>query len=78
MKIDRIKELGYSHFICCSVDCARILIQNGAWISNKISGGRTALHIAAQYGHVEIVQLICERGEQLKILKKQSDEAGIF
>ena len=48
-----------------SPKCAKLLIMNGARISAKIYDGRTALHIAAAYGHEEVAQLILERGNQL-------------
>lgn len=52
-KVDDRDALGRTPLIiaalCNSVECAKILLKNGAWVSHKCAGGKTALHIAAQY-----------------------------
>ncbi len=43
---------------------ARLLLINGADVNVKDSGERTALHIAAADGWLEMVQLLCEKRDK--------------
>ena len=47
----------YGHF-----ELARLLIEAGAEIEGKTKNGYTALHLAAQYGHKLIIDLLLEHG----------------
>lgn len=47
----------YGHF-----ELARLLIEAGAEIEGKTKNGYTALHLAAQYGHRLIIDLLLEHG----------------
>jgi hypothetical protein len=48
-------------------DICRLLIDKGADIQAKSSGGWTPLHSAAgQGGHIEIVRLLCDRGADIE------------
>lgn len=47
----------YGHF-----ELARLLIEAGAEIEGKTKNGYKALHLAAQYGHRLIIDLLLERG----------------
>ena len=51
----------------------RLLIDKGAQVEAKNSGGRTPLHWAAFQGHVEIVRLLCDHGADVKA---RSDDGG--
>ena len=44
------------------VDVARVLIEAGADANKPCEHGRTALHMAAAWGHADIVQLLLENG----------------
>ena len=44
----------------------RLLIDKGAQVEAKDSGGHTPLHQAARQGHVEIVRLLCDRGADIE------------
>jgi ankyrin repeat protein len=44
------------------LEVARLLIDAGAAINRKCEHGRTALHMAAAWGHLDVVQLLIERG----------------
>ncbi len=44
------------------VEVARLLINAGADINRKCEHGRTALQMAAAWGHLDIVQLLIENG----------------
>jgi hypothetical protein len=44
----------------------RLLIDKGAQLEAKDSGGWTPLHYAAFRGHVEIVRLLCDRGADVE------------
>jgi hypothetical protein len=49
------------------LDICRLLIDKGADIQAKSSGGWTPLHSAAgQGGHIEIVRLLCDRGADIE------------
>eukprot|EP01117_Protostelium_nocturnum_P000642 TRINITY_DN1074_c0_g1_i1.p1 TRINITY_DN1074_c0_g1~~TRINITY_DN1074_c0_g1_i1.p1 ORF type:complete len:1339 (+),score=623.19 TRINITY_DN1074_c0_g1_i1:199-4017(+) len=60
-----------------ATDAVRFLIQNGARISAHMPDGRTALHIAAEYGFHEIVEEILIRKEEIDKEKVDSEvESG--
>ena len=44
----------------------RLLLDKGAQLEAKSSGGWTPLHWAAYQGHVEIVRLLCDRGADIE------------
>jgi ankyrin repeat protein len=44
------------------VDVARVLIDAGADVNKRCEHGRTALHIAAAWGHTDVVRLLLENG----------------
>jgi ankyrin repeat protein len=44
------------------VDVARVLIKAGAYVNKQCEHGRTALHMAAAWGHADVVQLLLENG----------------
>jgi len=48
------------------IDICRLLIDKGAQLEAKGSGGRTPLHWAAEQGHIEIVRLLCDRGADVE------------
>src|SRR5262245_59191921 len=52
---------------------ARILIDAGADVDRQCEHGRTALHMAAAWGHVDVVQLLLKHGANPTIV----DEAGM-
>ncbi len=55
------------------VDVARVLIKSGADVNKQCEHGRTALHMAAAWGHADVVQLLLENGTNPTIL----DEEGL-
>ena len=50
------------------VDVARVLIEAGAAVNKQCEHGRTALHMAAAWGQVDVVQLLLENGASPKIV----------
>ena len=50
------------------VDVARVLIEAGADVNKQCEHGRTALHMAAAWGHADVVQLLMEHGASPKIV----------
>ncbi len=50
------------------VDVARVLIEAGADVNKPCEHGRTALHMAAAWGHVDVVQLLLENGANPTII----------
>jgi ankyrin repeat protein len=44
------------------VEVARVLIEAGADVNKPCEHGRTALHMAAAWGHADVVQLLLEHG----------------
>ncbi|KAI6170522.1 Suppressor of tumorigenicity 14 protein-like protein [Aphelenchoides bicaudatus] len=48
-----------------SVECLRILLDNGADINHQDFLGRTALHIASQEGHYDVVKALIKKNPQL-------------
>jgi ankyrin repeat protein len=55
------------------VDVARVLIDAGADANKQCEHGRTALHMAAAWGHADVVQLLLENGANPEIV----DEEGM-
>ena len=55
------------------VDVARVLIDAGADVNKQCEHGRTALHMAAAWGHADVVQLLMKNGANPEIV----DEEGM-
>jgi len=55
------------------VDVARVLIEAGADANKPCEHGRTALHMAAAWGHADVVQILLENGANPTIV----DEEGM-
>jgi FOG: Ankyrin repeat len=55
------------------VDVARVLIAAGADVNKPCEHGRTALHMAAAWGHADVAQLLLENGANPTI----ADEQGL-
>jgi ankyrin repeat protein len=55
------------------LEVARLLIHAGANINRQCEHGRTALHMAAAWGHLDVVQLLLENGADASI----SDDKGM-
>ena len=55
------------------VDVARVLIEAGEDVNKQCEHGRTALHMAAAWGHADVVQLLLENGANPTIV----DEEGM-
>ena len=58
------------------VDIARMLIEAGADVDKQCEHGRTALHMAAAWGHADVVQLLLEKGAQMNVVPGGFDYAG--
>ena len=50
------------------VDVARVLIEAGADVNRRCEHGRTALHMAAAWGHADVAQLLLENGADATIV----------
>lgn len=50
------------------LEVARLLIMAGAQVNRKCEHGRTALQMAAAWGHLDVVQLLIENGADPSIL----------
>ena len=55
------------------VQVVRVLIDAGADVNRQCEHGRTALHMAAAWGHADVVRLLLEHGASPKIV----DEEGM-
>lgn len=55
------------------VEVARVLIEAGADINRPSEHGRTALHMAAAWGHADVVRLLLENGADATI----TDDEGL-
>jgi ankyrin repeat protein len=55
------------------VEVARALIEAGADVNNQCEHGRTALHMAAAWGHADSVRLLLENGADATII----DDEGL-
>src|SRR5215213_10254898 len=51
----------------CGLEVARLLINAGAEINRQCEHGRTALQMAAAWGHLDVVQLLVQHGADLAI-----------
>ena len=50
------------------VDVARVLVEAGADVNRQCEHGRTALHMAAAWGHADVAQLLLENGADATIV----------
>ena len=50
------------------VEVARVLIEAGADVNKRCEHGRTALHMAAAWGHADVAQLLLENGADATIV----------
>lgn len=55
------------------VDVARVLIEAGADVNRRCEHGRTALHMAASWGHADVVQFLMQHGANAELV----DEEGL-
>ena len=55
------------------VEVARVLIEAGADVNKPCEHGRTALHMAAAWGHADVAELLLENGADPTIV----DEEGL-
>ena len=54
-----------------SVFKSNLMLALQARVSHRTVDGRTALHIASQYGRKEIVELLLARGKALELVAKE-------
>jgi hypothetical protein len=52
-------------------DVARVLIEAGADVNKPCEHGRTALHMAAAWGHADVVRLLLEYGANSTVVDEQ-------
>ncbi|KAJ6236128.1 ankyrin repeat-containing protein [Anaeramoeba flamelloides] len=57
-----------------SRECIKILLEHGAKISYRLIDGRSALHLACQYGDYEIVEIIVNRLNEIKLEKEKQKQ----
>ncbi|PNH12457.1 Ankyrin repeat and protein kinase domain-containing protein 1 [Tetrabaena socialis] len=55
-----------------SAAAVRMLLQLGAAVERRDSGGASALHLAAERGWTEVVAALAERQDQLKVQQRQT------
>jgi len=68
----------YISILSKSMNAIKFLIQRGARISRKMQDGRTAIHLAAQYGLFEVVELLLESGRELSEEAKRIEEEKLI
>jgi len=61
------------HVAIGQVDCARILLDNGAHVNAQESISWTPLHLASYDGHLKVARLLLERGADLNARTKAQD-----
>jgi Mg-chelatase subunit ChlI len=66
--------------LCNAIECTKFLISKEARAAARTVDGRTALHLAAQYGRKEIAELLIEYGKALAAKppseKKSADDGS--
>ena len=55
------------------VDVVRLLLDRGAEVNGKASGGMTPIHYAAWFAHADVVRLLLDRGAEVNV----KDNAGL-
>lgn len=60
---------------CSTPEIVKCLIDGGARLVARIADGRTALHLAAQRGNVEIIKMILERSEKNEAENEEKEAA---
>lgn len=53
----------------------KILYDYGATLSAKTNEGQTPLHLAAMYGHLDLVRWLCDRNVNLNIIDSNEQNA---
>lgn len=66
--------------LCGQTEIAKFFVDRGARLTARLSDGRTALHVAATYGHVGIIQAILVAGVKVQAanapIKEAAEEAA--